>query len=167
MKLAQYILLSFYSLFSKSFCVNKSKKVKIAHIERVKITTVGVPSKNVDAEPLTISAIKVDNAPITDDAYPAMCPKGFIAKAFKLPKINPKKEKLTIIKIENHVKLNERLLIWFIRLIDVQIINSKEKVLASLTALNCPTYLEFKYDDRPSMEAISAKYKGNLGPTSK
>ena len=109
----------------------------------------------------------MDNAPITDDAYPAMCPKGFIAKAFKLPKINPKKEKLTIIKIENHVKFNEKLLIWYIRLIDVQIINSKEKVLASLTALNFPTYLEFKYDDRPSMEAISAKYKGNLGPTSK
>jgi hypothetical protein len=50
----------------------------------------------------------VDNAPITDDAYPAMCPKGFIAKAFKLPKINPKKEKLTIIKIENHAKLKEK-----------------------------------------------------------
>ena len=153
--------------FSYSFCVNKRKKVKIAQIESVIITTIGVPSKNVDAEPLTISAINVDNAPITDDAYPAMCPKGFIAKAFKLPKINPKKEKLTIINIENHVKLNERLLIWYMRLIDVQIINSKEKVLASLTALNCPTYLEFKYDDRPSMEAISAKYNGNLDPTSK
>ena len=58
-------------------------------------------------------------------------------------------------------------MIWYKRLIDVQIINSKEKVLASLTALNCPTYLEFKYDDIPSMEAISAKYKGNLDPTSK
>ena len=107
------------------------------------------------------------SAPLTDDAYPAMCPKGFIAKAFKLPKINPKKEKLTIMKIENHAKFNEKLLIWNIRLIDVQIINSKEKVLASLIAPNCPTYLEFKYDDKPSMEAISAKYRGNLGPTSK
>tara|TARA_Y100001968_G_C19103096_1_gene593523 strand:- start:261 stop:482 length:222 start_codon:yes stop_codon:yes gene_type:complete len=72
---------------------------------------IGVPSKNVDAELLTISAINVDNAPITDDAYPAMCPKGLIAKAFKLPKINPKKEKLTIIKIENHAKLSEKLFI--------------------------------------------------------
>ena len=80
--------------FSYSFCVNKRKKVKIAQIESVIITTIGVPSKNVDAEPLTISAINVDNAPITDDAYPAMCPKGFIAKAFKLPKINPKKDHL-------------------------------------------------------------------------
>ena len=162
-----FLLYNNVYFFSKSFCVNKRKKVKIAHIESVTITTIGVPSKNVDAEPLTISAINVDNAPITDDAYPAMCPKGFIAKAFKLPKINPKKEKLTIIKIENHVKLNEKLLIWYIRLIDVQVINSNEKILASLTALNCPTYLEFKYDDRPSMEAISAKYKGNLDPTSK
>ena len=92
----------------KSFCINKRKKVEIEHTESVKITTIGVPSKNVDAEPLTISAINVDSAPITDDAYPAICPKGFIARAFKLPKINPKKEKLIIINIENHAKLNEK-----------------------------------------------------------
>ena len=108
MKLAQYILLSFYSFFSKSFFVNKRKKVEMEHTESVKITTIGVPSKNVDAEPLTTSAINVDTAPITDDAYPAICPKGFIASAFKFPKINPKKEKLIIINIENHAKLNEK-----------------------------------------------------------
>ena len=108
MKLAQYLLLRIYSFFLKSFCINKRKKVEIEHTESVKITTIGVPSKNVDAEPLTISAINVDSAPITDDAYPAICPKGFIARAFKLPKINPKKEKLIIINIENHAKLNEK-----------------------------------------------------------
>ena len=108
MKLAQYILLSFYSFFSKSFFANKRKKVEIEHKKSVKITTIGVPSKNVDAEPLTISAINVDSAPITDDAYPAICPKGSIARAFKLPKINPKKEKLIIINIENHAKLSEK-----------------------------------------------------------
>ena len=108
MKLAQYSLLSFYSFLPKIFCVNKSKKVEIEHTERVKITTIGVPLKNVDAKPLTISAINVDSAPITDDAYPAICPKGFIARAFKFPKINPKKEKLIIINIENHAKLNEK-----------------------------------------------------------
>ena len=75
MKYFLYALVSPYLFFSYSFCVNKRKKVKIAHIESVTITTIGVPSKNVDAEPLTISAINVDNAPITDDAYPAMCPK--------------------------------------------------------------------------------------------
>ena len=57
-----------YSFLSKIFCVNKRKKVEIEHTESVKITTIGVPSKNVDAEPLTISAINVDSAPITDDA---------------------------------------------------------------------------------------------------
>ena len=97
-----------YYFFSKSFCVNKRKKVEIEHTESVKITTIGVPSKNVDAEPLTTSAINVDSAPITDDAYPAICPKGFIARAFKFPKINPKKEKLIIINIENHAKLKEK-----------------------------------------------------------
>ena len=71
----------------------------------MKITTIGVPSKNVDAEPLTISAINVDSAPITDDAYPAICPKGFIARAFKLPKINPKKEKLIIINTVSYTHL--------------------------------------------------------------
>ena len=97
-----------YSFLSKIFCVNKRIKVEIEHTESVKITTIGVPSKNVDAEPLTTSAINVDSAPITDDAYPAICPKGFIARAFKFPKINPKKEKLIIINIENHAKLKEK-----------------------------------------------------------
>ena len=97
-----------FIFFRRVFCVNKRKKVKIEHKESVKITTIGVPSKNVDAEPLTTSAINVDSAPITDDAYPAICPKGFIARAFKFPKINPKKEKLIIINIENHAKLKEK-----------------------------------------------------------
>ena len=95
-------------IFFEKFCVNKRKKVEIEHTESVKITTIGVPSKNVDAEPLTTSAINVDSAPITDDAYPAICPKGFIARAFKFPKINPKKEKLIIINIENHAKLKQK-----------------------------------------------------------
>ena len=103
-----YALVSLYLFFFEKFCVNNRKKVEIEHTESVKITTIGVPSKNVDAEPLTVSAINVDSAPITDDAYPAICPKGFIARAFKFPKINPKKEKLIIINIENHAKLKEK-----------------------------------------------------------
>mgnify|MGYP007000263775 CR=1 len=49
----------------------------------------------------------------------------------------------------------------------VQLINNKEKARVSLPAPNLQTYFEFKYDDKPSIEAISAKYSGNLEPTLK
>ena len=60
MKYFLYALVSLYLFFFEKFCVNKRKKVEIEHTESVKITTIGVPSKNVDAEPLTTSAINVD-----------------------------------------------------------------------------------------------------------
>ena len=78
------------------------------HIDKVKTTTSGVPSKQVALEPLTTNATNVERAPIIDDAQPAMWPKGFIASAFKFPKINPKKEKLIIIQMVNKTKLNEK-----------------------------------------------------------
>ena len=52
--------------------------------------------------------MSVERDPIIDDAYPAIWPKGFIASAFKFPKINPKKEKLIIINIENQTRFNEK-----------------------------------------------------------
>ena len=97
-------------LYSLRACllVNNSPNVKTEHNDNVTTTTFGFPSKNVDPNPLTTNAINVERAPIIDDAYPAMWPKGFIARAFKLPKINPKKEKLIIIKIENQTKFEEK-----------------------------------------------------------
>ena len=52
--------------------------------------------------------MSVESDPIIDEAYPAICPKGFIANAFKFPKIKPKKEKLIIINIENQTRFNEK-----------------------------------------------------------
>ena len=67
----------------------------------------------------------------------------------------------------NKTKFNEKEFIWYVKLSRVQIISRKEKFRASLPAPNCQTYLEFKYDDKPSIEAISAKNKGKSVPTSK
>ena len=107
-----------------------------------------------------MTAIIVDKAPITDEAYPAMCPKGSSAKAFKLPKINPKKKKLAIIKIENQrssslirKKLKRKLRTH-------QIIKIVVKISDIFTAPTFITNLEFKKDERPSIEATAAKKRG-------
>ena len=86
--------------------------------------------------------------------------KGSSAKAFKLPKINPKKKKLTIIKIENQRssslirdKLKRKLTIH-------QTIKMVEKNSDIFTAPYFKTKFEFKKDERPSIEAIAAKKRG-------
>ncbi len=97
-----------FYLAAKYLWKNSSIKVNIEHVDKVKITISGLPSKKVVLVPLTTIAMSVESDPIIDDAYPAIWPKGFIANAFKFPKIKPKKEKLIIINIENQTRFNEK-----------------------------------------------------------
>ena len=50
--------------------------------------------------------MSVERDPIIDDAYPAIWPKGFIANAFKFPKINPKKEVIIDSKFDHRIAMS-------------------------------------------------------------